>query len=167
MGAILKQLVGRDIPEYLREAFQKEFTGRGLRLLDLVGLLRKTIALLPQVFICVDALDELRPLHLIEILESLGDLIRESPRTRIFLTGRPPVRQDIQRCFLKVAVLPISPSPEDIKNYLEMKLAKDTNREAMNSDLRVDIVRIIQDKMSDVYVGAFSVSYLSMIYTYE
>ena len=75
MGAILKQLVGKsDIPIYLREAFQKgqkEIGGRGLLLADLMQMLRTAIASLPQVFICVDALDECLPKNLPEFLESL------------------------------------------------------------------------------------------------
>ena len=65
LGAILKQLVSRGgIPEHIRQAFQKakkEFGDRGLRFPDLVRLLRKTIAPLERVFICIDALDESAP----------------------------------------------------------------------------------------------------------
>ena len=92
MGSILKPLVGReDIPKEIHEAFQegkKEFGGRGLRLADLITMLRTTIASLRQVFICIDALDECLPKHLPELLESLRDIVLEST-TRIFLTGRP------------------------------------------------------------------------------
>ena len=65
LGAILKQLVSRGgIPEYIRQALQKakkEFSDQGLQLPDLVRLLRKTIAPLERVFICIDALDESAP----------------------------------------------------------------------------------------------------------
>jgi len=92
IGAILKQLVGRGgIPDHLREAFQnsqQEFGGRGPRVVDLMGMLKIAIASLPQVFICLDALDECSQKHLPELLESLGNIVRECPRTRIFLTGR-------------------------------------------------------------------------------
>jgi len=51
LGAILKQLASRvGIPEHMREAFQKakrEFGGRGLRLPDLVEIMKKVIASLP------------------------------------------------------------------------------------------------------------------------
>src|SRR5207302_3954245 len=103
MGAILRQLVGRGgIPGCVRGAFHKgqgEFGGRRLRLPDLMEMLRSTIAPLSQVFICIDALDECLPKHLPELLESLRDIIQESPRTRIFLTGRPHVKDNIQRYF--------------------------------------------------------------------
>ena len=154
IGAILKQLVGRgDIPNYLREAFQKgrmEFGGRGPRLGDLTGMLRIAITSLPRVFICIDALDECLPKSMPEVLKLLSDIVRECPGTRIFLTGRPHVREDIQRYFSKVVVVPISPNPDDIRDYVGMRLDSDPEPEAMNKELRADIVRVILEKISDM-----------------
>ena len=113
-------------------------------------MLRIAIASLPRVFICLDALDEFSPKYLPELLESLRNIIRESPRTRIFLTGRPHVRGDIQRYFSRTVVIPISPNPDDIRNYVEMRLDRDTEPEAMSNDLRVDIVRVTLEKISDM-----------------
>ena len=171
MGAILKQLIGEgDIPEHVREAFQegkREIGGRGLRLADLKRMLGIAIASLPQVFICIDALDECLPKKLPELLESLRDIVREFPRTRIFLTGRPHVKGAIRGYFDKVIVIPISPNTEDIRNYLEMRLGRDVEPEAMDNDLRADIVSSILDKMSDMYVATFIVSPLSTVYAYR
>ena len=171
MGAILKQLVGKvGIPSYLREAFEEgkaEFGGRGLRLAGLMGMLRTVIASLSQVFICVDALDECLPKCLPELFKSLRDIVRDSPSTRIFLTGRPHVRGDIQKCFAKAVVIPISPNPNDIRNYVEMKLRKDADPEAMNNDLWADIVRVILENMSDMCVEPFIIPTLSMMDTYQ
>jgi len=154
MGALLKQLVNRGgIPDHLREAFQKakkEFGGRAPRLTDLMGMLKILIASLPRVFICIDALDECLPKYVPEILESLRDIVQESPRTRIFLTGRPHVREDVQRYFSAAVVIPISPNRGDIRNYVEMRLDRDSEPEAMSNDLRVDIVRVILEKISNV-----------------
>jgi len=154
IGAILKQLVGRGgIPDYLRQAFQKgqkEFGGRGPGLGNLMGMLRMAIASIPQVFICLDALDECLPRYLPELLESLGDIVRECPGTKLFLTGRPHVRGDVQRYFPKAVVIPISPNRDDIRNYVEMRLDRDAEPEAMSGDLREDIVSVIQDKISDM-----------------
>ena len=159
MGAILKQLVGRgSIPTYVLEAFQegqKEIGGRGLLLADLMQMLRTAVASLPQVFICIDALDECLPKDLPELLESLRDIVRESPTTKIFLTGRPHVEGAIQRYFTKAAVIPVSPNTDDIRNYLKMKLDRDDEPEAMDNELREDIVKVILDKMSDMCVGTF------------
>jgi len=170
IGAILKQLVGRgDIPKEVREAFQKakkEFGGRGLLLAEMMEMLRIALASLSQVFICIDALDECLPKHLPQLLESLRNIVQESPRTRIFLTGRPHVGSAIQRYFTKAVVVPVSPNTDDIRNYIEMKLDRDDEPEAMDSNLRADIVKVILDKMSDMCVGEFGLPILSM-YAYE
>ena len=153
MGAILKQLVGRgDIPNDIREAFQgaKKFGGRRPLLADLIRMLRTTITSLQQAFICIDALDECIPKNLPGLLDSLRDIVLKSPRTRIFLTGRPHVKDDIQRYFPQAAVILISPKQDDIGNFLEMKLEEDEQREAMSDDLREEIVRMILEKMSDM-----------------
>jgi len=169
MGSILKQLVGRDIPKYIREAFQQgegEIGGRGPRLADLMAMLRTTIASLCRVFICIDALDECLPKHLPDLLESLRNIAWESPTTRIFLTGRTHAKEEVQRYFPTAAVVPISPNTDDIKNCLEMKFGRDVYPEAMNDGLRAAIVRIILEKSSDMCVEAFTISTLSIIYTY-
>jgi len=58
LGVILKQTFTRGgILEHIREAFQeakKEFGGRGLRLPDLVDIMKKAITSLQRVFICID-----------------------------------------------------------------------------------------------------------------
>jgi len=137
MEAILKQLVGRgDIPEYLPEAFQgkKNVGGRGLRLPDLVEMLRATIALLPQIFICTDGLDEFLPRHLPGGLGSLRGIVQELPRTRIFITGRPQGRY--HKYFTQAFMIPINPNADDIRTYLEMRLDMDAEPNAMSDDLR-------------------------------
>jgi len=149
VGAILKQLVGRArMMKDLREAFQKaseEVGGRGPRFADLIGMLRTALASIPRVFICIDALDECLPKCLPELLGSLRDIVRESPRIKIFLTGRPHVWADVQRYFNKAIVIPISPNTDDIRNYVEMRLDRDSDPEAMSNDLRADIIGVIQE----------------------
>ena len=161
MGAILRRLVGREIPDDIRKAFQE---GRRPLLPDLKRMLRIAIALLPQVFICIDALDECLPKDLPALLGSLSDIIRESPRTRIFLTGRPHVSEAVQSYFTKAVAIQISPYPDDIRNYVVMRLDRDDVPEAMNNDLRAEIVRIILDKMSNMCV---EISTLSTMSTYK
>jgi len=165
LGAILKQLVGRgDIPEHLRDAFQKgkkEFGGRGLRLPDLVGMLKVTIASLPRIFICIDAADECLPKYLPGLLGSLRDILQELPRTRILLTGRPHVKRDIDKYFTKAVVIPINPNADDVRSYLEMRLDMDAEPDAMNDDLRADITRVILEKISDMCVRVFGTPTLS------
>ena len=40
-------------------------------------------------------------------------------------------------------MIPISPNPNDVRNYVEMRLDRDAEPEAMSNDLRVDILRVI------------------------
>ena len=164
MGAILKRLVGAEIPEDIRKAFQE---GRRPLLADLIRMLRIAMTSLPQVFICIDALDECIPKNVFEVLELLRDIVRESPSTRIFLTGRPHVGGDIQRYFPKAVATPVSPNQDDIRNYLEMRLDRDPEPEAMSNDLRMDIVRVILEKISDMYVRPFRISTPSIMYAYQ
>ena len=169
VGAILKQLVGRaSVMKNLREAFQKasqEVGGRGPRLADLMGMLRTAIASIPRVFICIDALDECLPKCLPELLGSLRDIVQESPSIKIFLTGRPHVWADIQRYLNKAIVIPISPNTNDIQNYVEMRLNRDSDPEAMNNDLRADIVRVVQE-ISDMCARPFHIYSLLTMYSY-
>ena len=154
LGAILKQLVGRGgMPEHIRKAFQKakkEFGGRGLRLPDLVEILRRTIASLKRVYICIDALDESVPKHRRELLESLREIVRVSPNTRIFLTGRPHIDDEIVRCFGKAVRISVSPTEDDIKRYLEKRLDTDVDPNAMDNELRADIMKVIPAKISEM-----------------
>jgi len=151
LGAILKQLSRRgEIPKDIREAFQKareEFGGRGLQLFDQVEIMKIT-ASLSRVFICIDALDESTPQHRQELLQSLQEIVRGSRNTRIFLTGRPHIEDEIMRRFSKVVRIHLSPTQGDIESYLEMKLSRDTDPYAMDDELRADIMRVIPEKTS-------------------
>jgi len=53
-------------------------------------------------------LDECLPKNLPELLESLRDIVRESPGAGIFLARGPYAKEDIQRYSTKVAVTPVS-----------------------------------------------------------
>jgi len=156
VGAILKQLVVRgQVLEHVQGAFQKaqnEVGGRGLRLSDMVQMLKQAIAALPRVFICVDALDECLPKHLLELLVSLKDILQEPWRARVFVTGRPQVRAEITRYFTGSVIVPISPKTHDIKIFLEKKLEMDTESDAMSDTLRTDILRVIPQRISGMCV---------------
>ena len=150
MSAILKQLAGKESTQnYLRERVsggELRFSSRGSRLTDLMRLLRITIPSLPPVSISINALDGCLPKYLPKFLRYLRDIVRESPTTRIFLTGRPHTREDVRSYFTKAIVIPISPKADDIRNYLETRLGRDDESEATGNDLRADIVRVIRKK---------------------
>ena len=151
LGAILKQLVSiTDMPEHVRQAFRKPFSDRGLRLPDIVGMLKTAISLIPVVYICIDALDESTPKSRQELLGSLRDIIRESPSTRVLITGRPHLEEEVKKYFIDAITVPVSPNAGDIKVYLDARLDGDLEPYAMSDDLRRDILRIIPEMISQV-----------------
>ena len=154
LGAMLKQLASRGgISKLTREAFKKakkEFGGRGLQLPDMLNILKKTVASMRRLFICIDALDECTPKHRRELLESLREIVRVLPGARVFLTGRPHIDGEIVACFNMSLRIPLSPTHRDIMNYLERRLDSDTEPQAMDDELRADIMRIIPQRITDM-----------------
>ena len=154
LGTILKQILERDgIPESLREVFRagkRGFGGRAVQLRDLVEILKTTIASLPEVFICIDGLDECLPKNRRELLESLRDIMRTSPTARVFLSGRPHIQDEIEGYFAEAIMIAVIPTIEDIERYLEKRLDKDPTPSAMDETLRAKIMRVIPRKISQM-----------------
>jgi len=154
LGAILKQLLERNgIPEHVRQAFREEkkgFGGRAAQLLNLMKILKTTIASLSEVFICIDGLDECVPDNRRELLESLRDVVQASPTTRVFLSGRPHIRDEIKRYFAKAVMIRVIPTIRDIERYLKMRLDRDNIPSAMDDKLRAEIMRVIPRNFSQM-----------------
>ena len=151
LGAILKQLVSRrEIPENVRQMFRNRFSDRGLRLPDIVGMLKTTISLLPLAYICIDALDESTLRSRQELLGSLRDIVQESPSARVLITGRPHVEEEVKKYFTEVTTVPVSPSKIEIRVYLDARLDRDPDPDAMDDNLQRDIMRIIPEMISEV-----------------
>lgn len=157
LGSLLRQLVsGLDgIPEEVADAFQaqrKAIGGRALRLAEIVKLLQ-TITFSQHTIMCIDALDECIPEHRLELLDSLRQILRMSPGTRLFLTGRPHIRGEIEKKLAgTVTAVSISPRKNDITTFIRSKLDKDTNPEAMSDSLEADIIKRIPEAASEMYV---------------
>ena len=151
LGAILRQLVSvGDMPENIRERFRKRFSDRGLRLPDIMGMLKTTIPLLPPVYICIDAVDEATPKSRQELLESLREIVRESPSARVLFTGRSHVEEEVKKYLTNVITVPVSPTGGDIRVYLGARLERDTEPYTMDDGLWKDIMRIIPEIISEV-----------------
>ena len=121
-----------------------------MQLLDLVEILKATIASLPEVFICIDGLDECLPNNRREILEALRDIIRASPTTRVFLSGRPHIRDEVKKYFPEAIMVDVIPTIGDIERYLKMRLDRDPTPSAMDDNLRAEIMRVIPTKISQM-----------------
>ena len=65
-------------------------------------------------------------------------------------TGRSHVAEDVKKYFAEAIIVPVSPTENDIRAYLSVRLERDTEARAMDDDLRRDIMRIIPKTISEV-----------------
>lgn len=158
LGSLLRQILSglRDIPAEIAQAFEDQkrvIGGRGLQLSEIVKMLQ-AITSSQRTFLCLDALDECTEEHRPDILDSLSQVLERSPNTRVFLTGRPQIRGEIERRLDgRTTIISIAPSRDDIVGYLRSRLDKDTTLGAMDSNLETDILRQIPEFVSEMYVG--------------
>jgi len=156
IGGLLKQFVDRlpEIPDEIRRTFQdlkENCGGRGLRVSEMVKMFRKVLGLFQRAFICIDALDELREQHRPEVLRSLRQILQDSPHARLFLTGRPHIRAEIEKHLTQSAIVKtIQPSENDVRTYLISRLEDDPDPEAMNDDLKSEIMAEIPKAFSEM-----------------
>jgi len=155
MGALLKQVVSglEDIPEEITQAYedhQKVIDGRGLKLADIVKMLQTAASEKPT-FICIDALDECVAGYRVKVLDSLNQILRRSPSTRMFVTGRPQIQAEVEeRLSRRVMVILITPRRNDIIGYLHTRLEEDTKPHAMDITLKTDILKKIPEDVSEM-----------------
>jgi len=154
IGCLLEQVTwsAARIPSEIQSAFEdsKKGGGQGLRLPDMLGLFVKVISSIECVYICVDALDELLPQDRSGFLRSLRQIIQDAPNTRLFLTGRPHIRGELEKHLMKGAHIDIVADQDDIARYLSQKMDEDDDRgqELMKKSLKHDITKAIMKKAS-------------------
>ena len=159
LGSLLRQVVGgmEKVPEEITQVFQEQkmaIGGRGPRLPDIVMMLQ-TITSELRTFVCIDALDECAATHRVKLLNSLQQILEKSPRTRIFIIGRPHVRAEMEKRLAgRVISVSVGPSKDDIMEYLRLRLDEDETPDAMDESLEADILKKIPEKMSEMYVKA-------------
>ena len=168
LRSLLRQLVSGldEIPEVIVQSFRKEkkvIGGRGLKVSGILNMFQN-ITTTKRTFICVDALDECVPEHLTVVLESLGEILQGSPNARIFMTGRPHVRGEVERGLSGVATFIFIRTTEDgVLRFLREKLRKDNAPNTMSSTLEGDIMKTIPAISSETYVGTRARAKLSQI----
>ena len=154
LGSVLKQIVGgrKGVPKRIVEAFQergKVIGGRKLLLLEIVELLQD-ISSSRGTFICIDALEKCQERHRIELLDSLYQILRGSPGARIFVTGRPSVRAEVEKHLpQRVATRSITATRGDITLFLRAKLRADAMLDAMDESLEEEILKAIPEIASE------------------
>ena len=155
LGAVLKQVVSGldEVPKEIAQAYndhKKVIDGRGLQLADIVKMLQTTASKRPT-FICIDALDECVAGYRVKLLDSLNQILRRSPGTRVFVTGRPQIQAEVRsRLSGRVTALRITPRRHDIISYLHTRLGEDTKPGAMDSSLKADILKKIPEDVSEM-----------------
>lgn len=158
LGALLRQVISASepIPGQVQSAFleSRRKTG-GFRLL-LPGILEMLIQYLrplQRAFICIDGLDEFPAKQRPELWKSLQQVVCACPNIRLYLTGRLHTRDEVQKYFPGTTeMLPISMRERDIELYLEMRLSRDPEPDALDGELETDILRIIPEVTSQTYV---------------
>ena len=157
IGSLLGQVALRAVGVVgeIEKVFEKSKLrgGKGLRLAEMVELFVKTSCSLKRVYICADGMDELVPQHRSEFLRALRQIIQEAPNTRLFLTGRPHIRGELDKHLTRGAyTIHIVPDQGDIILYLSWKMDGDDDRDPnlMTENLRNDIMKIILEKASDM-----------------
>ena len=158
LGSLLKQIVSGmgAIPEDISRVFEegkRAIGGRGPQLLDIVKILQ-TVTSSQRTFVSIDALDECAAVHRVKILDSLKQILEKSPGTRIFITGRPHIRAEMEKHLGgKVISVSLCPNKEDIIGYLRVRLGEDETPDAMNESLIADILEKIPESVSEMYAG--------------
>jgi len=156
LGAMLKQLVGSgSIPEDIQKAFEDakdHFGGVRSQVPQVVNMLKMAIGQRRRVAICIDGLDESLPVHRAGLLKSLRAIAQEMPNVRLFLTGRPFISGEVEKHFPNAHSISISPTKEDTKAFLRIKLGEDPEPDAMDENLRADIMETIPKTISEMYI---------------
>ena len=159
LGSLLKQMVGgtggvlEDIWQVLRER-RETVSGRRPQLGDIIKMLQ-LITSSQRTFMIIDALDECTAVQRFRLFDSLKEILKKSPGARIFVTGRPHIRAEIEtRLAGRVASVSVGPTRDDIVRFLRVRLSEDETPDAMDSSLEADILEKIPENISEMWVAA-------------
>jgi len=145
MGGLLKQLVAGlpDIPEEVTQAFREakgRLEGQDSLLPTILNLFPSVIGSFGQVFMFIDALDEFSADTRFKLFRSLLQVTQDSPKTRLFLTGRSHIRPELDEYLAKPTVsVTTQPTPDDIEMFSRWKLDQDLVLDHMDDDLRLEV----------------------------
>jgi len=156
IGSLLSQVAlgTRHIPSEIQRAFEESQRGRHpLRLPDMLKLFTKTVSSIERAYICFDAIYELLPANRSELLRALRQIIRDAPNIRLFLTGRPYIRGELDKYLTKGAyIIHILADQGDIARYVSRKIDEDDDRDPdlMPDYLKHDILKTMLEKASEM-----------------
>ena len=156
IGCLLRQFVlgAAVIPDGVHSLFEdsesRKGCRKGLQLPEMVKLFIKTIIPIERAYICIDAVDDLLPQNRSEFLDALRQIIREVPNTRLFLTGRPHIREEIEKHLMQGAYCINVPVDQgDIAKPMSRKLDISQDTDVVMEDLKNDIIGEMSEKASE------------------
>ncbi|KAB8271024.1 hypothetical protein BDV30DRAFT_228526 [Aspergillus minisclerotigenes] len=138
IGAIVKQLLVflSEIPQALLELYQREAKQEApLSKVSAQTFLDVACEQFSKVYICIDALDELKDQRtLLECLQGRCSM-------QLFITGRPHIRQTVQKYLKQRQEIPIEAHEGDIRRFINREIGgpNDIEPDAMDERLRLDI----------------------------
>ena len=157
IGGLLKQVAIGAIggPDEIKRAFEesKWGGGQGLRLPEMLKLFTEAISSIELVYVCVDAVDELLPHDRSEFLRALRQIIQDAPNVRLFLTGRPYIRGELDKHLTKEGyIIRIVANQGDITRYVSQEMDDDDarNPNLMTENLKNDIMKAMLEKASEM-----------------
>jgi len=118
----------------------------------MLELFAKVSSSIERVYICVDAVDELLPQDRSDFLRALRQIIQDAPNARLFLTGRPYIRRELDDYIMEGShVINIFADQGDIARYVGRKIGDDNARDPdlMTEDLKNDIMKTMLEKASE------------------
>ena len=155
LSSVLKQVVSGldEVPERIVKDFQRRgrvVSSQKLVRSEIMEYLKDILASRPT-FICIDALDECPPGHRVKLLDALNQILQKSHGARLFLTGRPHIRGEVEKHLMgRVATRSITPTKNDIVIFLRAKLKEDTVSDAMDESLEEEIIQNIPETVSEM-----------------
>ena len=103
------------------------------------------------IYMVIDALDESTAVQRFRLFDSLKEILEKSPGARIFVTGRPHIQAEIERCLVgRVTSISVSPTRDDIVGFLRVRLSADETPDAMDKDLEAEILEKISGSISEM-----------------
>ena len=145
-----------EIPDEVQQVFERakrQADGCGLRLPEILDMLTKFLPSLNRAFISIDALDEFPTKQRGKLWSSLQRVLRGCPNTRLFLTGRPQIRTEVEEYFAEEAeIVTIEPTEEDINRYIEERLNEDLDKSTIEGKFREEIRSVIPKRVEGMYV---------------
>ena len=87
------------------------------------------------------------------LFDSLKEILEMSPGVRIFVTGRPHIRAEIEtRLAGRTTSVSVSATRDDILRFLRVRLSADETPDAMDESLETEILEKIPGDVSEMCV---------------